>query len=375
MPMQKVGILGGGQLGRMLIQAAMNYNIYTKVLDPAADAPCKSYCHEFVQGSFADEQTVYEFGRTVDVLTIEIEHVNLSALTRLQEDGITVFPQVRVLDIIQDKGRQKEFYAAHQIPTAPFQLCADLAQVQAYNGPFPVVQKLRRLGYDGKGVKVLRSATDLSSAFTEPSVLEQFVPFACEIAVIVARNERGDIITYPSVEMKFHPEANLVEWLIAPARIQPEIETKARVLAIQLAEALSIVGLLAVEMFVTTDGQVLVNEIAPRPHNSGHHTIEANVTSQYDQHLRAILNWPLGDTALRSPAAMVNLLGAPGYSGPAKYEGMDQVLAESGAYVHLYGKTVTTPLRKMGHLTVLDKTVEAALERAQRLEKICKVIA
>lgn len=373
--MQKLGILGGGQLGRMLIQAALNYNIMTKVLDPDVQAPCRSLCHEFVQGEFSDEQIVYAFGRTVDVLTIEIEHVNLPALVRLEKQGVTVFPQPRVIEIIQDKGRQKEFYQAHGIPTAPFQLCATIEQVQKYTGPFPVVQKVRRLGYDGRGVKILRTATDIHNAFTEPSLLEEYIPFEREVAVIVARNQRGDMATYPVVEMKFHPEANLVEWLLAPARIAATVAEQAKTIATQVANELEIVGVLAVEMFVTQDGRVLVNEIAPRPHNSGHHTIEANLTSQYDQHLRAIFNWPLGDTTMRSPAAMVNLLGEPGYTGPAKYDGLAAVLAEPGAYVHLYGKSVTKPYRKMGHLTVLDQSVDSARERALSLKQQLKVVA
>lgn len=373
--MLRLGILGGGQLGRMLIQAAANYNIYTKVLDPDATAPCRSLCNEFVQGSFSDEATVWEFGQNLDVLTVEIEHVNLPALVRLQEHGVTVFPQPRVLEIIQDKGRQKEFFREHAIPTAEFWLCPDAAAVAAYTGQFPVVQKLRRLGYDGRGVKVLRTAADLPEAFAEPSVLEAFVEFECEIAVIVARSQAGTVATYPAVEMKFHPEAHLVEWLLAPARIAPSVETQAQAIAIAVAEALNIVGVLAVEMFVTSDGKVLVNEIAPRPHNSGHHTIEANLTSQYDQHLRAIFNWPLGDTATRTPAVMVNLLGEPGYTGEAVYQGLDKVLQVPGAYVHLYGKTHTKPHRKMGHLTVLDADPAKALQRALTLQKTLKVIS
>lgn len=373
--MQRLGILGGGQLGRMLIQAAMNYDIYTKVLDPAADAPGRLCCHEFVLGEFSDEETVYQFGKDVDVVTIEIEHVNLPALVRLQQDGVTVFPQPRVIEIIQDKGRQKEFFQAHAIPTAPFQLCAQGEAVRAYAGPWPVVQKLRRFGYDGRGVKILRTTADRGAAFTEPSVLEQFVQFEREIAVIVARNERGNIATYPSVEMKFHSTANLVEWLLAPACLAPDIAERIQTIATAVAEALQIIGVLAVEMFVTAAGDVLVNEIAPRPHNSGHHTIEANVTSQYDQHLRAIFNWPLGNTTMRSPAAMVNLLGQPGYTGTARYQGIEQVLAEPGVYVHLYGKVTTKPYRKMGHLTVLDGDVTQALRRAQRLQQQCKVIS
>ncbi|EKD76067.1 MAG: hypothetical protein ACD_43C00234G0002 [uncultured bacterium] len=373
--MQRLGILGGGQLGRMLIQSAINYNIYTKVLDPDVAAPCRSLCNEFVQGSFVDETTVWEFGQKLDVLTIEIEHVNLPALVRLQAAGVTVFPQPQVIEIIQDKGRQKEFFREHAIPTADFWLCADQTAVTQYAGPFPIVQKLRRLGYDGRGVKMLRSAEALKEAFTEPSLLEEYVEFECELAVIVARTSSGAVTTFPSVEMKFHPEANLVEWVLAPARVSFAVDKKAREIAIAVVEALQIVGVLAVEMFLTPSGDVLVNEIAPRPHNSGHHTIEGNLTSQYDQHLRAIFNWPLGDTATRSPAVMVNLLGEPGYTGEVVLQGLDRVLQEPATYVHLYGKTQTKPYRKMGHLTVLDANPEKALQRALNLQKTLKIIS
>ncbi|MBI4407738.1 MAG: 5-(carboxyamino)imidazole ribonucleotide synthase [Candidatus Kerfeldbacteria bacterium] len=354
--MKRLGILGGGQLGRMLIQASLNYNIYTKVLDPDAEAPCHGLCNTFVQGSFDDYDTVVAFGQDVDILTVEIEHVNVAALRTLVQQGKQAFPQPDVLELIQDKGAQKQFYAKHQIPTAEFVLCTGLDEVKKYQGVFPVMQKLRRLGYDGKGVKKINSAKELAQAFTEPSLLEKCIQFTKELAVIVARNERGDITTYPTVEMKFHPEANLVEWLLAPARITAAVDKTAREIAMKIAEALQMVGVLAVEMFLTETGDILVNEIAPRPHNSGHHTIEGNITSQYDQHLRAIMNWPLGSTATRSPAVMINLIGNVGQ--------LEAVLAVPGVYVHLYGKTVAKPFRKMGHITVLHDDVNQALQTA-----------
>lgn len=367
---KRLGILGGGQLGRMLIQAALNYNLYTKVLDPDATAPCQSLCNEFVQGSFMDYDTVLAFGQSVDVLTIEIEHVNLDALKALEQQGKQVFPQSQVLELVQDKATQKQFYQQQGIPTATFTL-----DVANYAGPFPVMQKLRRLGYDGKGVKKINDARALAAGFTEPSLLEAFVPFQKELAVIVVRNQRGDITTYPTVEMKFHPEANLVEWLLSPARIAEAVDKQARSIAMRIAEALKVVGVLAVEMFLTPTGEILVNEIAPRPHNSGHHTIEANYTSQYDQHLRAILNWPLGNTAPRDTAVMINLLGEPGFNGVAKYQNLDHVLAEPNVYVHLYGKTETKPLRKMGHVTILAADVATAFNKAQAIKQQLKVIA
>lgn len=370
-----LGILGGGQLGRMLIQAAVNFNIRTKVLDPDPQAPCAHLCDEFVVGSFADYETVYQFGKMVDQLTVEIEHVNLDALKKLEAEGVIIFPQPEVLEIIQDKGTQKQFFHDHQIPTADFQLLNAVTDLKNYTGTWPVIQKLRRLGYDGKGVTKLVSLSDTPKAFIEPSILEQCVDIQTELAVIVARSVTGELVTYSSVEMQFHPEVNLVEFLIAPARITPAVDEQARALAIRVAEALQIVGVLAVELFLTKTGEVLVNEIAPRPHNSGHHTIEANVTSQYEQHLRAILGWPLGDTATRSPAVMVNLLGEPGYTGPAQYQGLTEVLQQSGVHIHLYGKAITKPMRKMGHVTIVQPTIEQALATAQLVKNTLKIIS
>ncbi|MFA6475438.1 MAG: 5-(carboxyamino)imidazole ribonucleotide synthase [Patescibacteria group bacterium] len=368
--MQRLGILGGGQLGRMLIQAAMNYDIYVQVLDPDAEAPCHTVCNKFVQGSLTDYETVLQFGQEVDVITIEIEHVNVEALKALQKQGKKVYPQPEIIELIQDKGNQKDWYVKHSVPTAPFTL-----GTAEYTGKFPVMQKLRRLGYDGKGVKKIISVRDLSKQFTEPAFFEEFIPFQKEIAVIVARNQRGDIATYPVVEMKFHLEAHLVDWLMAPARVSKTIAEQAHSVAMRIAEELKLVGVLAVEMFVTTAGDVLVNEIAPRPHNSGHHTIEANETSQYDQHLRAIFNWPLGATTARQTAVMINLLGEAGYEGVANYQNLSHVLAEAGVYVHLYGKVYTRPMRKMGHITVLADDAQTALAKALALKQRLKVIS
>ncbi|MBI2415999.1 MAG: 5-(carboxyamino)imidazole ribonucleotide synthase [Candidatus Kerfeldbacteria bacterium] len=370
-----LGILGGGQLGRMLIQSAMNFNIPVRVLDPDAHAPCHTLGDQFVCGSFTDYETVYRFGQTVDVLTIEIEQVNVAALQHLEAEGKTVWPQARVIEIIQDKGAQKLFYQHHGILTADFTLCDSQADIQKYAGPWPVMQKLRQLGYDGRGVIKLNNPADISRAFSQPSLLEQVVDFDKEVAVIVARNQAGAIETFPTVEMNFHPQHNLVEFLIAPARIPEAIDQHARQLATQIAETLQVVGVLAVELFVTTTGQVLVNEIAPRPHNSGHHTIEGNVTSQFEQHLRAIFNWPLGDVATVQPAVMVNLLGEPGHTGVAYYQGLDAILQQSGVHVHLYGKRHTKPFRKMGHVTITAGSIEAALQTAHRVKQTLKVIS
>lgn len=371
----KLGILGGGQLGRMFIQEAINFNIGVHILDPDPHAPCKSIATHFVNGSFADYQTVLDFGQTLDVLTIEIEHVNVDALEVLEGMGKKVFPGSALLRMVQDKGLQKLFYQQHQIPTAPFHLIENKSEISQYAAHFPFMQKLRKGGYDGRGVTKLNSPDKLEKAFDAPSVLEELIDFEKEISVIVARNESGEISYFPVVELEFNPEANLVEYLFAPARIRADIEQKAYDVAAKVAEATKLVGILAVEMFVTRDGQVLVNEIAPRPHNSGHHTIEANITSQYEQHLRSILNLPLGSTKAVSAAVMVNLLGEKGFEGDALYEGFEEVMKMQGVKVHLYGKKITKPFRKMGHVTIVADSVEQAMVTARKVKELLKVKA
>ena len=371
----RLGILGGGQLGRMVLQAGIDLNLYTLILDPDPDAPCKGLCQEFYQGSFADFDTVYNFGSKCDVLTIEIEHVNVAALFQLEAEGVKVYPRPEAIRIIQDKGLQKEFYHQHQIPTAPFRLVADLAEVQAQAGFLPAFQKLRRSGYDGRGVVRLADSAAIAKGFDAPSVLEQYVDFEKEIAVICARNARGEVLCFPVVELSFHPEHNLVDYLFSPAAISPETEAQARALAEKVIVAFDMVGLLAVEMFLTPQGQLLVNEVAPRPHNSGHHTFKANYTSQFEQHLRAILNLPLGNTDAHSAAVMLNLLGEAGYSGEAQYEGADAALAIAGVTIHLYGKKYTRPYRKMGHLTITAPTVAEARQKADHVKHLVKVKA
>jgi len=371
----KLGILGGGQLGRMLIQEAVNFNIHISVLDPSSNAPCAAIANSFVVGNFNDYQTVLDFGRTVDVITIEIEHVNIEALEELERLGKKVFPTPQALRIIQDKGLQKEFYTANNIPTAPFHLIANTEDAMLFKDEGPFMQKLRKGGYDGKGVTPLRTITEFKSAFDAPSVLEEFVPFVKELAVIVARNESGELATFPLVEMEFNPEANLVEFIFSPANVNVEIENNAKKIATDIANKLEHVGLLAIELFLTEDGNLLVNEIAPRPHNSGHHTIEACFVSQYGMHLRAILNMPLGSTGLRTPAVMINLLGEKGFEGTARYENIEEVLHTEGAYIHLYGKEDTKPFRKMGHITVCNTNLEDAKATARKFLKDVKVKA
>jgi 5-(carboxyamino)imidazole ribonucleotide synthase len=371
----KIGILGGGQLGRMLLQKAADWNLVTRVLDPDPSAPCRELASRFLTGHFQDEETVFEFGRELDLVTIEIEHVNTKALFRLEAAGVPVFPQPRVIELIQDKGAQKAFFQEHGIPTAPFRLVGDRSELLFHPPALPVMQKLRRGGYDGKGVQPLRVEADLANAFDAPSVLESWVPFEQEIAVIVARNRKGQCKAFPPVAMDFNKEANLVEFLYSPAGLPQTVAAEAERIARQVAEALGIVGVLAVEMFLTPAGGLLVNELAPRPHNSGHHTIEGNVTSQYEQHLRAILDLPLGDTSMVLPSVMVNLLGEKGFEGPAIYERLEEALAIPGVHVHLYGKAVTKPFRKMGHVTICHEDINEARRIARQVNSLLKVKA
>lgn len=367
-------MLGGGQLGRMLIQSGIDFNIPFSILDPDPHAPC-ARLGDFHCGAITDYDTVIRFGNACDIITIEIENVNADALKDLARTGKRVFPQPDIIALIQDKRTQKIFFRQYGIPTAEFILTEDREEVIRHSDFLPAVHKLGKAGYDGRGVQVLRGREDVSKSFDAPGVLEKLIDFSKEIAVIVARNLSGQIVTYPPVEMVFHPVQNLVEYLLSPARIDARVAQQADDIARKVTRELDIVGLLAVEMFVTGSGAVLVNEIAPRPHNSGHQTIESNVTSQYEQHLRAILNLPLGDTSLLSPSAMVNLLGEPGHSGPARYAGFDEVLAMPGAHIHLYGKRLTKPYRKMGHVTIVDPDMERLEYKIEFVKQKLKVIA
>lgn len=371
----RIGVLGGGQLGRMMIQNAINLNLQICCLDPDVNAPCKNIATEFSVGSLNDFDTVYAFGKDKDIITIEIENVNVQALKQLQLEGKKVFPQPEVIELIQDKGAQKTFYKEHNIPSPTFYLINNKNEIAQHAADFPFFQKLRKGGYDGKGVVKLSNPNALEKAFDAPSVLEQLVDFDKEISVIVARNESGETRCFPAVECAFNPEANLVEFLFSPATISPKIEQEAEKIALNLAEKLNIIGLLAVEMFVTKDGTVLVNEIAPRTHNSGHHSIEGNVTSQFEQHIRAICNLPLGNTEIVRPAVMINLLGEKGHEGEAKYIGLNEALKKPGVYVHLYGKAITKPFRKMGHVTVVAQDLTAATQLAKNIKDTIKIIS
>lgn len=373
-PGYRLGILGGGQLGRMFIQEATNLNVSVCILDPDPNAPCAKLAHEFQNGSFKDFDTVYAFGKSVDLLTVEIEHVNVDALEKLEAEGLPVYPSPAVLRVVQDKGRQKQFYQEKGIPTAPFFLVENKEEIANYRNEFPFMQKLRTGGYDGRGVTRLADPDQLDHAFEAPSVLEQFVDFEKELAVIVARNPSGEIKTFPVVELEFNPEANLVEFLFSPADINAQVAEDASKIAHQLATELNLVGVLAVELFLTKDGQVLVNEIAPRPHNSGHQTIEGNYTSQYAQHMRAILDLPLGNTDLVQAAVMVNVLGEKGHTGDAVFEGLEEVLSWPGVFVHLYGKKTTKPMRKMGHVTLTGPDLDSAKALARKVQATLKVL-
>ncbi|SEP85313.1 5-(carboxyamino)imidazole ribonucleotide synthase [Neolewinella agarilytica] len=380
MSFPRLGILGGGQLGKMLCQAGADWHLPIHVLDLNHSFPAANYATKFTSGDFRNKQDVLEFGRRMDVVTIEIEHIDTAALHQLVEEGIKVYPQPHIIDLIKDKGLQKQFYAENDIPTSDFRLYNDASEVSsavaAGQLALPFVQKARTGGYDGQGVAVIRNSEDLETKLLDvPCLVETMVDIDKELAIIVARSPSGEMRVFPTVEMEFHPTANLVEFLVCPAAVDSDTDARAAALARQVTEQMGIVGLLAVELFLTPEGEILVNEVAPRPHNSGHHTIEACVTSQYEQHLRAVLDLPLGATDLLRPGAMINLLGAEDHSGPAVYEGWEKLLSLPEVYPHLYGKADTRPFRKMGHVTALGDTVEMARQRAAAAKEAVRIIS
>ncbi len=373
----KLGIIAGGQLGKMLIQEASKWDIVSFVLDDDEDCPAGSLANHFVKGSRFDFDSVYEFGKLVDVLTFEIESINIEALQKLKSEGVKIIPDPDILGLIQDKGLQKEFYSKNDIPTARYILSDSDNDIKKALGngeiSFPFVQKLRKGGYDGRGVAVIDNEAGLDSLLEGPSIIEEKISISKEIAVIVARNAHGDVQSFPVVEMIFDPRANLVDNLICPAAITPGLSEKATKIAAQAVTQLDMVGLLAVELFIDDQDRIYLNEIAPRPHNSGHHTIESMITSQYEQHLRAILDLPLGSTKLKMPAVMVNILGEEGYSGPVLYEGLKDIMAIEGVKIHLYGKKITRPYRKMGHVTIISDTLEESINKAEAVQNLIKV--
>jgi 5-(carboxyamino)imidazole ribonucleotide synthase len=360
----KLGILGGGQLGKMLLSETRKYDIHTCVLDPSAVAPGRLASNEFFEGDLNDFETVYNFGKKVDLLTIEIEAVNIEALEKLESEGLEIHPRPRILRLIQDKAIQKQFYKDNNIPTSDFEIFKNKPEavlaIASNDWPMPVVWKAATGGYDGFGVNICRTKEDFNNIGNQKGILEELVPFEKELAVVVARNKNGQTKSFPVVEMEFHPTANQVEYVISPSSISERLKVQAQALAEDVADAYQLCGILAVEMFLTKDGEILVNEVAPRTHNSGHLTIEANYTSQFEQHLRAILNLPLGSTAMKAAGVMANLVGEDGHTGNVVYEGYQDLLATDGVNIHIYGKKETRPFRKMGHVTVINKDVKEA---------------
>ncbi|TGV02021.1 5-(carboxyamino)imidazole ribonucleotide synthase [Flavivirga rizhaonensis] len=375
----KLGILGGGQLGKMLLNDTRKFDIYTCVLDSSNEAPCKIASNEFHLGDLMNYDAVYNFGKQVDVLTIEIENVNVDALEALEKEGVKVYPASKTLRTIQNKATQKLFYVDNNLPTAPFSRFAYTSEInEAINHgglTMPFVWKCSQFGYDGTGVKIVKTLQDLEGLPNVECIAETLVPFKNELAVIVVRTASGDIKTFPVVEMEFHPEANQVEYVICPARIPKEVAKKATEIALKTSKAFNHIGLLAVEMFQTQNDDILINEVAPRPHNSGHQTIEASYTSQFEQHLRAILDLPLGRTDNKVGGVMVNLVGAEGYTGNVVYKNIETIMEMDGVTPHIYGKKQTRPFRKMGHVTIVNENLNEARRIAEAVKKSIKVIS
>lgn len=375
----KLGILGGGQLGKMILTETRKYDIQTLVLDPSDEAPARFGCNAFYKGGLMDYDTVYKFGKMVHLLTIEIENVNLDALDKLEEEGLPIYPSPKTLRLIQNKGKQKDFYVKNNIATSGYKRFVGIDEIkkelEADTLNFPFVWKCAEFGYDGMGVKIVRSTLDLINLPDEECITEDLVDFKTELAVIVARSAKGEVTTYPVVEMEFHPEANQVEYVICPARISKEVAEKAQAAALAVSQAYEHVGLLAVEMFLTKDDEILINEVAPRPHNSGHYSIEGSFTSQFENHIRAIIGLPLGNTMSKVAAVMVNLVGEEKHTGPVYYQNMDKIMSIDGVTPHIYGKRETRPFRKMGHVTVVNPTMEDARKVAELVKNTIKVIS
>ncbi len=366
--------MGGGQLGRMLLTETQKYDVHSVVLDGAKNAPCAAICDEFYQGDLMDYQTVYDFGKKVNLLTIEIEHINIDALLQLKKEGLKIYPQPSILQTIQHKGKQKDFFLKNNIPTANYKRFSSLEELKK-QVKLPFVWKSAQFGYDGTGVKLVKSKFEFDNLPDTDCIVEDLIPFKNELAVIVARNANGETKTYPVVEMEFHPTANQVEYVICPARINKIVALKAKEVALQVADAFNHIGLLAVEMFQTVEDEILVNEVAPRAHNSGHYSIEASYTNQFEQHLRAILNLPLGQTESKVAGIMVNLVGEEGFSGKVVYQNMEEILKIDGVTPHIYGKKETKPFRKMGHVTIVNEDINEARRIAEKVKKTIRVIS
>jgi 5-(carboxyamino)imidazole ribonucleotide synthase len=371
--MIKLGILGGGQLGRMLLQEAANYPLETWVMENDDECPAAHLCNHFIKGDIRDFDSVYAFGKKMDALTIEIENVNIEALEKLESEGSRVFPNTKALKIIKNKILQKEFYRTNEIPSAAFKIIQTREELRGQADFLPAVQKLATGGYDGRGVMMLRKKEDLDKGFDESSILEKMIPVQKELALIVAINQQGEPAVFPPVEMVFDPILNLLDYQICPASLPEKTLWKAEAMALAVARNLQSPGLFAVELLVDPEGNVYVNETAPRVHNSGHHTIEAHYCSQYDMLLRIILGYPLGNTDAILPSVMLNVLGENGYQGEAVYDGLREVLQIENAFVHLYGKKETRAGRKMGHVTILSKEKQDLLHQANKIKYMFKV--
>jgi 5-(carboxyamino)imidazole ribonucleotide synthase len=370
----KVGILGGGQLGRMLLQAAANYDVTTFVLENDPNCPAAHLCHHFTQGNINDFDAVYNFGKTLDALTIEIEAVNVEALEKLEQEGVKVYPTPAAIRIIKNKILQKQFYLDNEIPTSAFHITNSKAELSKFIDFLPAVHKLGEGGYDGKGVQVLNSVNDITLGFDAPSVLEKKIKIKKEIALIVGMNAKGETIIYPPAEMIFDPVYNLLDYQLSPAKLEEKQLWKAEAIARKVVNGLKSPGLFAIELFIDETGDVWVNEAAPRVHNSGHHTIEANYSSQYDMLWRILLDYPLGNPAEIMPSAIVNIIGAEGFSGEVFYEGLDEVLKMDNVFIHLYGKKQTKPGRKMGHVTIISNNYQDLTHKANKIKHTLKAV-
>ena len=374
-----IGILGGGQLGKMLLYDTRKWDIKTKVLDNNPNAPAKLSCDEFHVGDLMDYQTVLNFAKNIDVLTIEIENVNVKALEEIEKKGVKVYPQPNVLAIIQNKLKQKKFYKENKIPTAPFREFKSIKSIKEQiihgNLCFPFVWKSNSMGYDGFGVKIIKSNRDIEELNDTPGFIEDLIEIKKELSVIICRNIKGEIKNFPVVEMIFNNDSNQVEYIISPARINNEISRKAISIALKLSKLYNHVGIMAIELFLTSDNEILINEVAPRPHNSGHFSIEMSYTSQFEQHIRAILGLPLGEAKNKISGVMVNLVGEKQNNGPVKFSNIDQIMTIEGVTPHIYGKKETRPNRKMGHVTIVNEKIENAIKIAKKVKETIKVIS
>lgn len=373
----KLGILGGGQLGKMLLQVTSRLSIKTNILDPSKDSPCKNLCNEFEIGNLMDFDSVYQFGKKCDLVTFEIEHVNIEALEKLESEGTKVYPSSKTLKIIQNKNLQKQFFIDNNIPTSDFWYFKSLKDFKnsfhKNQISFPCVWKKTKFGYDGYGVEIIKSIKQIDNLPNEEFIIEEFIPFEKELATTIVRNNSGDIQIFPLVQMDFNKESNQVEYVVCPAQVNREIKDLANALAMKVSKSFKHVGLLAIEMFLTKDNKILINEVAPRPHNSAHYSIEACENSQFQQHINSILDLKLGSCESNNNAIMVNLVGEKGYSGPVIYQGIEKAMEQSNVSVHIYGKSNTKPNRKMGHITVTDENLKNGLKKAKSIKNLIKV--